>query len=179
MKNYAILRSVPPDLTWQQVDAAAIQNMVYMGLTEDDREIAWEPRMLGVTWVRSYWEQGSDWGTCLYTAKDEESVRTWHDLCGVAYAGITEIEIDEGPAAAAYPRGFHQPREASPLIAVEAPAPGHAPAPNDWRWIRTYRDAASGAELQLFLPDGAQPPLPASESLAVRRVVELRPEDYD
>ncbi len=109
MKDFAILRSLPVELTWQQVDAAA-QNMIHMGLTEDDRDIAWEPRMLGVTWVRSYWEQGSDWGTCLYTA------------CGVAYDGITEIEIEEAAGIDSYPRGFHQPREAAPLIAIETSA---------------------------------------------------------
>jgi len=176
MKNFAILRSVPTDLTWQQVDAAAIQNMVYMGLSEDDRDIAWEPRMLGVAWVRSYWEQGSDWGTCLYTAKDEESVREWHDLCGVAYAGITEIEIEEAPGMESYPRGFHEPREAAPLVAIEAPADGCAGAPpKGLRWIRTYR--GHGGELQLFLPEAEIDGLPAPAR--VRRVVELRPEDYE
>lgn len=179
MKNFAILRSVPEDLTWTQIDAAALQNMSYMGLAEDEADLAWEPKVLGVNWVRSYWEPGSSWGVCLYTARDEQAVRDWHDLCQVEYAGITEIEIEEAPGMDAYPRGFHGPREAAPLVAVEAPAPGHAPAPNDWRWIRTYRDAASGAELQLFLPDGATTERPLAERGAVRRVVELRPEDYD
>jgi hypothetical protein len=179
MKNFAILRSIPEDMTWTQVDAAAMQNMSYMGLPEDEADLAWEPKVLGVNWVRSYWEPGSSWGTCLYTARDEQAVRDWHDLCQVSYAGIQEIEIEEAPGVDDYPRGFHAPREAVPLIAVESPAQLRAPAPEEWRWIRTYRKTDSGEELKLFAPADGSSPGSLPEGFAVRRVVELRPEDYE
>lgn len=171
MKHFAILRSVPEDMTWDQVDAAAMQNMSYMGLDESEADIAWEPRALGVKWVRSYWQPGSTWGTCLYTAKDEQAVRDWHDLCQVSYAGIREIEVEEGAAVPAeYPRGFHGPVEQPPLVAVETTEGVRADG-----WIRAFRDRASGHELQLYLASKA----PAGGGGTLRRVVELRPEDYD
>lgn len=176
MKRFAILRDVPPDLGWEDVDAGAIQNMIYMGLRETDREIAWEPSIVGVRWVRSYWEPGSSWGTCLYEGQDAATVRDWHELCQVPYVSIREIEVDEATLDTdQYPRGFHQALAAAPLIAIEsqtATADGLG-----LRRIRTYRYKDGGEELQLMLP---QPGMESGPSIggAVRRVVEIRPEDY-
>ena len=91
MKRFAILRDLPGDFGWEQIDANAIQNLIYMGIPEKDRALAWEPRILGVSWVRSYWQPGSTWGLCLYEAPDVQSVRDWHELCDIAYAGIREV----------------------------------------------------------------------------------------
>ncbi len=180
MKRFAILRDVPPDMSWEQVDAAAIQNMISMGLSEDDRHIAWEPSVLGVSWVRSYWEPGSSWGTCLYTAPDGETVKRWHDLCQVPYVSIREIEVEEDPEIEdKYPRGFHETRDGAPLVAVEAADPGSPALEDGYRLIRKYRYPDSREELQLFLPTGPErPPAPTLPGI-VRRVVEIRPGDYD
>lgn len=179
MKRFAILRDVPKDLNWEQVDSSAIQNMISMGMPESDRALAWEPRILGVSWVRSYWQPGSNWGTCLYEAPDAQTVRDWHDLCEVPYAGIREVEVDESSEAeSAYPRGFHESGESAPLLAVEVACGPDAPAAPGYRWIRTYRDPATNEELRLYLPSEAAnldgPPVRGE----VRRVVEIRPGDY-
>jgi hypothetical protein len=174
VKPFAILRDIPPELTWDEMDAAAIQNMINMGISEAERDIAWEPRVLGVKWVRTYWEQGSNWATCLYTAPDEQAVRDWHDLCQVNYAGIRDVEVEEAPEAEGeYPRGFHATAEGAPLVVIEATAPGARPSDG---WIRTYRLADSGEEILLFRADAL--PAAAPTTGRVRRVVELRPEDY-
>jgi len=174
MKQFAILRQLPLELGWEDIDASAIQNMVYMGLGEADMDVVWEPRILGVQWVRTYWQPGSDWGLCLYTAPDERAVRDWHDLCHVPYAGIEEIEVEEGPTAAAdYPRGFHAPASAAPLVAVQATAPGALEVP--LTHIRTYR-YQSGEQLALYLP--APDVAPPASAPRIRRVVEIRPGDY-
>lgn len=177
MKPFAILRDISADLTWTEMDAAAIQNLINMGIQESDRDIAWEPRVLGVTWVRTYWEQGSNWATCLYTAPNEGAVRDWHDLCQVAYAGIRDIVVEEAPEAASdYPRGFHQPGDEAPLVVVQTAADGASERARDG-WIRTYRDPASGEEIQLFRADAALPAGPPGT--VIRRVVEVRPQDYE
>jgi hypothetical protein len=127
-----------------------------------------------VQWVRSYWQPGTDWGLCLYTARDDEAVRTWHDLCRVPYAGIEEIEVEEGPAAAGeYPRGFHAPATDAPLVAVEAGVAGAVEGP--LTHIRTYR-YRSGEQLSLYLPGPEIPP--TVNGPRIRRVVEIRPGDY-
>ena len=176
MKPFAILRDLPTDLTWEEMDAGAISNLINMAMPESDRAIAWEPRVLGVRWIRTYWEQGTNWATCLYTAPNEAAVKDWHDLCQVAYAGIRDIEVVESPEAASdYPRGFHQPGDEAPLVVVETDAAADQPAPDGW--IRTYRDPATGREIQLFRADAALPADPTGA--VIRRVVELRPQDYD
>ena len=167
MKHFAILRDVPADLTWDQVDASAIQNMLYM--IHHDADSAWEPRVLGVEWVRSYWEPGSNWGTCLYTGPDEKTVRDWHELCQVPYAGIREIELQEATGAEGdYARGFHEPADAAPLVVIEGPGDGEG------GWIRSYRDVATGIELRLYRHVEA----PTGAAGIIRRVVEIRPGDY-
>jgi hypothetical protein len=179
MKRFAILRDIPPGLTWEEVDSAAIQNMLYMGIPEKDRAIAWEPRILGVSWVRSYWEPGSNWGTCLYTAPDEEAVRHWHDLCQVPYVDIRPIDVEEEIGEAdEYPRGFHEPYDTAPLLAVETDEPAAVASEGEYLWIRTYRYRDSQRELRLYLPsERANLDAPPAAG-QVRRVVEIRPEDY-
>ncbi len=180
MKHFAILRTVPNDLTWDQFDGAAIQNMINLQLMGDPGNIQWTAQIPDVTWVRSYWAPGSTWGTCLYTAPDEATVREWHDICRVDYARIREVDVVEAAEPVGdYPRGFHEPGTAAPLIVIETAAEGSVGAPDGLRWIRTYRDAASGEELRLFhAPEPAWAtvlgiPVPA------RRVVEVRPGDYE
>lgn len=180
MKRFAILRDLPRDLTWEEVDSASIQNMIYMGIPDRDRALAWEPRILGVSWIRTYWEPGSNWGTCLCEAPDAQSVRDWHDLCEVSYAGIREVEVEEsGESTGQYPRGFHELATAAPLLAVETESQTGKPSSEPgYRWIRTYRVPGTSEELRLYLPTGAAnldvPPVCGQ----VRRVVEIRPDDY-
>ena len=179
MKHFAILRSLPQDLSWDQVDANFIQSMILMGIKEEEAHLAWEPRVLGVKWVRSYWEPTSDWGVCLYTAKDAADVERWHDVCEVPHPGIREIEVEEAPEIEdKYPRGFHEAHDPPPLIALEARRAIRGPE-NGHRLIRTYRYTDSGEEPQLLLPAGAAPAACNSPGAAIHRVVEIRPTDYD
>lgn len=178
VKNFAILRSVPEDLTWDQFDASAIENLLNLKLMGDPENILWTALIPDVTWVRTYWEPGATWGTCLYTAPSEATVREWHDICHVAYAGIREVEVEEAADQPEdYPRGFHAEGDA-PLVAIETVAHCPREAPEGLRWIRTYRDPGSGRELRLFLPADAS--VAAGEvGVTVRRVVEVRPGDYE
>ena len=176
MKRFAILRDVAPDTDWEALDSAAIQNLINMTFPEFFVDRAWDRTLpQKVSWIRTYWEQGSNWGTCLYEAPDEQAVRDWHELCFVPYAGIREVEVEEDTMLAEYPRGFHQPADKAPLVVVEsASAPETA---QGYRFIRTYRFADTGEEMQLFLaPAGTESAPPAGR--VVRRVVEIRPEDY-
>jgi hypothetical protein len=188
MKSFAILREIPPTLTWDEVDSSAVQNIINMGLTDITPEIAWDPRVVGVKWVRSYWAPGTDWGLCLYTADSAENVKAWHDECGVAYAGIQEVEELAPGGEVPYDPGFHKDPDASRLVALE----GHADAmfqealppevAANATWIRAYVDRATDQVYALFradhLPDAATFDALAQAGWKARRVVEIKPGDY-
>jgi len=176
LKHFAILRTVPDNLTWDQFDAAAIQNLLNLHVMGDPRNIEWTALVPDVAWVRSYWEPGSTWGTCLYAAPDEPTVRQWHDVCKVEYAAIREVEVEEAAGASdEYSRGYHAPRDGEPLIVVETPGGVDMTPGAGARWIRTYRDTEGGRELRLYArEDGGD----GFSTIAARRVVEVRPADY-
>jgi hypothetical protein len=181
MKNFAILRKIPPDLTWDQIDSSAIQNLTNMNITADISGFEFEPDERQVQWVRTYWEPGSDWATCLYQGRDHKAIEDWHEMCEVPYAGIREIEVREPPAGSDdYPRGFHAALEAPPLLVVECPPEATDPALLEGhRWIRSYRDPQSGAELHLFARRDEVPAPVLPPPARLRRVVEFRPQDYE
>jgi hypothetical protein len=169
VKQFAIRRELSPLATWEDADVGALQTLVHTGLAA--ASVLMEPRVFEVSWVRTYWEQGSGWGTCLFTGRDAAQVLQWHEICSVPYAEIREVEIIESTRRS-YRRGFHARAEEAPLVAVELCA-GAAARPGKG-WIRTYRDLESGNELRLFLATGAAP----ATNGGVHRVVEYGPNDY-
>ena len=170
MRHFAIRREVHPGATWGDVDAAAIQTLAHLGLAA--AAVLMEPRILDVSWVRTYWDQSSGWATCLFTGRDASQVLKWHEICAVPFAEIREIEVLEA-AGIDYPRGFHVHVGEEPLVAVETRAEGGRAEPGAG-WIRTYRDGRSGHELQLFRADRRS----RRAGATARRVVEYGPSDY-
>ena len=97
MANYAILRDMDPTWTRADVDAGAVQTLFNMRLGRRYPELAWEPRMIEVDWVRSFWQEGTNWGLCLYTAPESQQIADYHSLCGVPYVEYHEIEEHFSP----------------------------------------------------------------------------------
>jgi hypothetical protein len=187
VKRFAILREIPPTLTWDEVDSSAVQNIINMGLTDITPDIAWDPSVIGVKWIRSYWAQGTDWGLCLYTAESADNVKAWHDQCGVPYAGIQEVEELEG-APVEYEPGFHKDVDASRLVALEGRADAmfqealpHALLAGS-TWIRAYVDQRASQVFALFTASESADPAALMELEAAgwkaRRVVEIKPGNY-
>jgi hypothetical protein len=189
MKRFAILREVPATLTWPEVDASAVQNIINMHATNVEQEVVWTQGrgLQGVRWIRSYWEPGNTWGLCLYEGESTGQVERWNFQCGVPFVEVREIEEQEPPAPVAYHAGFHADPAVSKLVVLECPAgervekrlaPLGVERPT---WVRNYLDPERGIAISLY-----QAELPADETIrilesqgwAVRRVVEITPNDY-
>ena len=188
MKRFAILRDLDPAFTWDEMDVAAIQTIVNTGQGEADLDVAWEPRIMGASWIRTLWAPGTSWGLCLYGGKDREAVERYNVLCGLPYERIDEVEDVESPVAReGYPRGRRVEAHDVPLLAIEGPASALPPSGLDQPtapasgWIRTYCPAEMETALAVFKKDS----IPAElikryedEGCEIRRIVEVAPADY-
>src|SRR3546814_15605979 len=59
-------------------------------------DLAFDPRLSRdseLEWVRSYWQEGSDWGLCLYTARSESELELYHTACALPY--VSFVPVDE------------------------------------------------------------------------------------
>lgn len=174
------------------------------GATPDSR---WTyPGNIGyISWVRTYWQPGTGWATCLYAARDANAIELYHNVCGVPYVEFNEITelVPEVTDAKTFEGA--EPGHDAPLFAVDTPVPAAAdvdarlfadatrflsiagcPDVADTsgavRWIRTYWDEGRSRALALY----AAPSPDFIEDLAatcppditVRPVTELRPEEY-
>jgi len=167
LRHFAIRRDITPGATWTEMDAGAMR-LVHGGAFMEQVGDEFRGAISGVKWVRSYWEPGSAWAVCHYIGPDAAAIELWNDICGTPYLDVSEIEVVDGCAGADYPRGLHADPALAPLVVVETA--GREFAERGPAWIRTYRLVESGREIQLFGAGGDAPG---------RRVVELRPEDYE
>jgi hypothetical protein len=181
MKRFAILREVDPNLTWGDVDSSALQNIFNMQLGLEPAD-AFEPRILGVRWVRSYWAPGTDWALCLYTGQSDEQVERWHDWCEVPYVEIREI--DEHTASdIPYSTGWHGTPDESGLIAAEGPCDMDLDGAlaGAATLVRSYIDNERGTTTALISAAEGRADVIANLSATgwvTYRVVELKPSDY-
>ncbi len=188
MKLYAIRRNhIPPEMTWTEMDGAVIEILMNQGIGLDEDAVPWEPRVLGVEWVRTYWAPGTNWGLCLYTSPTDQKVKDFHELCDVPYAEIREIDQVEPEAASTdYRRGFHEALEEPPLLAITGTKAGIEDAivgsNGAVRWIRTYADKNGESATALVEPASASRTDLEADLVAagfeIRRVVEFSRSDY-
>jgi hypothetical protein len=182
MKRFAILRDLDPGMTREELDAGAIQTIVNMGLGSVEPAIAWEPRISGIRWIRSYWAPGTNWAVCLYTARDAESIDIYHSMCNLPFVSYAEIEESER-AGGPLPPGFGE--GAPRLLCIEAPSESIGD-PFTWglldaRWIRSYTDVSDGRILAVFEADGLETralPERSNTDWIFREIVEVTPSEY-
>ncbi len=191
MNRYAILRQISPSMTRQEVDAAALETLFNMSAMNVPEEDAWEPRLTGIGWVRSYWEPGGSWGLCLYRAKDAGAVELYHRSCNVPYVEFGEVQ-EVSAAGRETASGRTLVPAGHELLTVEFAAAG-ANVDERWfvdavcgealTWVRAYRDQRRGRAVALYSAPDADAVQTVSDRLqrsgvVVRRVVEIHPDEY-
>ncbi|MGD9933062.1 MAG: hypothetical protein AB7T37_05015 [Dehalococcoidia bacterium] len=94
MKKFAILRSVEPTMTRSEVDVAALQSIFSLGAIDIPPDEAYDSRLTResqLSWIRSFWHEGSDWGLCLYTARSVVDLEVYHTECAVPYVAFDPV----------------------------------------------------------------------------------------
>ena len=95
VRKFAIRRSLNPTMTREDVDAGALQSIFTLSAIGVPPEEAFDPRLSRdseLEWIRSYWQEGSDWGLCLYTARSESELELFHTACALPYVSFTAVD---------------------------------------------------------------------------------------
>lgn len=182
-RKFAVHRASPPNLPWDIADAAGLQHIVNLGIGNGQH---FEPRFGGLSWVRSYWEQDTGWGVCLFSGDSAAQVAAYQALCDAGYTEIVELDEEETGVSgiSEYPGGWHASPEDAPLVAVVGLAvdiQGLCRGPLNTAWIRTYIEVGTGravASLRAeYFRDEARAALVRSHC-DLHRIVELSPRNY-
>jgi hypothetical protein len=206
MSRFAILRDVPSDLTRADIDATAVQQIFNLAAVSVPADVAWESRISDesqLSWVRSYWHEGTRWGLCLYTARTKEELELYQLQCDVPFVEVTEVTEFASPETTDGEKQRTATPERSVLLGVEHPVPGagevDAPMFADltaWlgesagqadlegiRWVRTYWDGVRRSAVSLYAAPGRESADAATlllrrAGVVVHEVTEIYPEDY-
>jgi hypothetical protein len=180
MPKYALERILPSNLTREQIDGMVMANLnaletyIYRGTNEahlDDH---------GIRWIRTYWEEGGNFGMCLYEAPNLRVLDDYQRLCGLPY--IEAREVEEVPGSTESAGGEHLvakfdlPAAAAPEDSIEALAGLAQGTPV----IRAYWDRDRHRAVALF--DSADPVgaarLAAAAATPPTRIIEVDPTEY-
>lgn len=203
MPRFAILRDLDPNMTQEDVDAGAIQSLFSLAAVNVAYEDRYDPDQGGIGWVRSYWQRGSNWGLCLYTAPDEDALEHFHRTCDVPYVSFSPVAELASPRRTDPDTGRTRLEPDDVLFAIETTVPeGAGPGPalfedissllgdvagelssDAFTWVRSYWDEASGRVVALYAAPSreaidALEAVLADASVPVRPITEIYPDDY-
>jgi hypothetical protein len=200
--RFAILRDVDPNLTRAEIDANAVQQIFNLAAVSVPRDVAWDDRISiesGLSWVRSYWHEGTRWGLCLYAARSKEELELYQVQCDVPFVEVREVRELASPQATEGENGRTRAADGGVLLGVEGRGEGRdvegMPTPRkllaDWgegtagalEWVRTYLDEERQAEVSVYMAasreaaDAVRVVLERA-GVVVHEVTEIYPEDY-
>ncbi|HET7738999.1 MAG TPA: hypothetical protein VFK32_10535 [Tepidiformaceae bacterium] len=209
MRKFAIRRALDPTMTRDEVDAGALQSLFNLSAINVPIEEAFDPRLSRdseLEWVRSYWQEGGDWGLCLYTARTESELALYHTACALPYVSFTAVDelwspdsTDPTSGRAVVPPGavLFTLEGALAATAPVEPGPGDVesflrrldyggvvtPGEAGTRWVRAYVDTESRVVIGTFLAHDERTYLAIAgraqdTGVIIRRVIEVTPSEY-
>jgi hypothetical protein len=202
MPRFAILRDVDPNLTRADIDANAVQQIFNLAAVSVPPDVAFDARISmdsQLSWVRSYWHEGTRWGLCLYTARSKEELELYQMQCDVPFVEVREVRELASPEATEGENGRTRAADGAVLLGIEVPGAGRdiETMPVPWalladggegtagalEWVRTYLDEERQAAVSVYVAASRE----AADAVrvvferagvVVHEVTEIYPEDY-
>lgn len=182
-RKFAVYRASPAGIPWEVAESAGLQHVINLSVGDGEH---FERRFTGLRWIRSYWEQDTGWGVCLFSGETREQIAAYQALCDSGYTEIVELD-DEAVAmngSCDYPSGWHVAADDAPLVAILGPTTDMerlCGGPLREAWIRTYLERGTGRAIaslrrERFGDEGRG--LLAGSKCELHRIVELSPKNY-
>jgi hypothetical protein len=190
MPKYALLRILSPAFTRKDIDGMALLAMsaleTYMyrgGSTPIDASH-------DIRWIRSYWEPGGSWGTCLYEAPNMAVLRDFQNLCAMPFIEGHEVQ-ELGDTGTTLNTADREDKLVA-NIPMDSNGSGSADVfetLSQWarvqsaaKLVRAYWNAEAGRATALYVtdePDALGQKLAEVMDGSPARIVEVYPEEYE